>query len=131
MCRRIKQGPKDRGPRKFEFPPKLGLGTTLFLANRPQGQKNCTVSQIWPADHILNPIQERGTRRFEQDLFIIRIEPPDCEAATACKAAESVREPWGHTGEVIKCEEVAVISRNHELALLPRECPDRGHIGVD
>jgi hypothetical protein len=46
MCRCIKQSPKDRGPRKFEFPPKLGLGTTLFLANRSQGQQNRAVGQI-------------------------------------------------------------------------------------
>jgi hypothetical protein len=41
--RRIKQGTQDRRPRTFELAPKLGLGTALLLANRPQ---NRAVGQI-------------------------------------------------------------------------------------
>ena len=93
MCRRIEQDAQDRGPRKFEFPPKLGLGTALLLANRPQGQKNRAISQIRPANDILDSVHEGRARRFKQHLFIIGVELPDRETATACKPAEGIGEP--------------------------------------
>src|SRR5262249_55916117 len=80
-----KQGPKDRGPRKFEFPPKLGLGTTALLANWPQGQQNRAVGQMGAANDILDPIQEGWARCFKQ---LIGVELPDRETATARKPAE-------------------------------------------
>src|SRR5262249_22788463 len=40
--------------------PKLALGPPLLLANRPQGRKNRTVSQIRSADHISIPFKRVG-----------------------------------------------------------------------
>jgi hypothetical protein len=127
----VKQRAQDPRPHKFELAPKLGLGTPVLLANRPQGQKNRPIGQIQPANDILDAVQEGGARRLEQHLFIIRVELPDRETALARKPAERIREPGSQAGQVIEGEEVAVLGGNHQFALLTRECSDRGHIRVD
>src|SRR5262249_42757757 len=46
----------------------------------------------WPADHLLNAIQEDRARRFKQHLLVVAIEPPYGEPAAACQPAQRVGE---------------------------------------
>jgi len=131
MCRRIKQGAQDRGPCEFKLRAKLGLGTPLLRSNRPQGQKNCAISQIRPANDILDPIQEGRARRLKQHLFIIGVELPDRETAAARKPAECIGQPGGQAGHIIEGKQVPIVGGNHQFAFLARERSDRGHIGID
>src|SRR5438270_6922485 len=84
---RIKQGAQDRGPRNLKFPPKPGLGTPLLFSNRPQGQKNCTVRQIRPANDFLDPAQERGARNVKQHLLVVSVELTYRETTTVTRHA--------------------------------------------
>ena len=131
MHHRIEEGAEDAGPRDFELAPKLGLRTPLRLGNGRQGQKNRPVAQIRPADHLLDAVQQDRARRFKQHLLIVGVELPYGEAAAGREPAEGVGEPVGQAGEIVECEEIAVIGGNHQLALLARERPHRGGIGID
>jgi hypothetical protein len=61
----------------------------------------------------------------------IGVELADRKAAAGCKTAEGIGEPARQAGQVVECEDIAVVGRNHQLALLARERPLRGGIGVD
>ena len=93
----------------------------MHLADGRQDQKNRPVAEIRPADHLLNPIQEDRARRFKQHLLVVGIKLPYREAAAARESAERVRKPNGQAGEIIECEQIAVVGGNHQLALLARE----------
>jgi hypothetical protein len=82
---RIQQATEDLGPRDFELPPQLALGTSRRLANGRQGQKNRPVAQIRPADHLLNPI-----------------ELPDSEAAAAREAGGASESQTGRPDTLSK-----------------------------
>jgi hypothetical protein len=90
------EGAQDPRPRQFKLPPKLGLGSPLFLSNRSQGQKNRPIAAIGPADHFLDAVQEDWAGRFK-DRFIICAEPPERETATARQPSECIGEPKGQT----------------------------------
>ena len=49
-------------------------------------QKNRPIGQVRPANDILDPVQERGARRFKQHLLLIGIKLTDRETATARQA---------------------------------------------
>ena len=89
------------------------------------------VPQIRPADHLLDAVQQDGARRVKQNLLIIGVKLPYREAAAGCKTAEGVGKPIGQAGQVVECEDIAVVGRNHQLALLARERPHRGGIGIN
>src|SRR5262249_39606262 len=80
---RVEQGAEHVRPRDFELAPQLALGTPLLLPDWRQGQKNRPVAQIRPANHLLNPVQEDGPRRFKQHLLVVGAELPDGEGAAA------------------------------------------------
>ena len=128
---RVEQGAEDAGPRDFELTPKLALRTPLRLSNGRQGQKNRPVPQIRPADHLLDAVQEDRACCFKQHLLIVGVELPYGEAAAGGEAAEGVGEPVGQAGQIVEREQIAVIGGNHQLALLARERPHRGGIGID
>ena len=77
------------------------------------------------------PFKRVGRARFKQHLFIIGVELPDRETATARKPAECIGEPGRQAGQIIEGKQMAVVGRNHQLAFLARERSDRGHIGID
>jgi hypothetical protein len=131
VCHRVKEDAKDCRPSELEFPPKLGCGTPLLLSNRRQGQKNCAVGQIRPANDILDPIQEGRACRFKQHLFIIGVELPDRETTAARKPGECIGEPSRQAGQIIEGKQVAIVGCDHQLAFLARERSDRGRIGID
>jgi hypothetical protein len=108
--RGVKQRAQDAGSRDFELAPKLGLGAPLLLTNWSQRQKNAAIGQIRSADDILDAIHQQRARRLKQHLFIVRVELPHRETATAREPTERIREPGGQAGEVIECEHIAVVA---------------------
>ena len=103
----------------------------LFVSAIGAGQKNGSIAQIRPTDHLFDAVQQDGARCLEQHLLIIGVELPDGEAAPGRNTAEGIGEPVGQGGKVVEGEEIAVVGRNHQLALLAREPPHGGDIGVD
>src|SRR5262245_19982366 len=109
----IEQGAKNVGPYKLELAPKLPLRTPLRISNWGQSQKDRPVAQIRPANYVLDAIEEDRARRFKQHLLLVSVELPYREAAAAREPAEGIGEPIGQAGEIIECEQIAVICCNH------------------
>src|SRR5262249_5465448 len=59
--------------------------------------------------------------RAASNSLVVAIEPPHREAAAAREPAQGIGEPNRQAGDIIECEQVAVIGCNHQLALLARE----------
>jgi hypothetical protein len=103
----------------------------LFVSAIGAKVRKMARSQIRPADHLLDAVQQDGARRVRQNLLIIGVKLPYREAAAGRQAAEGVGKPIGQAGQVVECEDIAVVGRNHQLALFARERPHRGGVGVD
>ena len=80
---------------------------------------------------ILDAVQQDRACGFKQHLLIVGVELPHGEAAAGREPAERVGEPVGQAGEIIEGEQIAVVGGDHQLALLARERPHRGGVGVD
>ena len=89
----VEQRAEDAGPCELELAPKLRFRTPVRLRNRRQGQKNCSVTEIRPADDFLDPVQHDWACCFKQHLLIVGIELPDGKAAAGGEPAEGVGEP--------------------------------------
>src|SRR5262249_13950971 len=131
MYRCIEQGAEDAGPRNFELAPQLALRAPLRFPNWRQSQKDRPVAQIRPLDSLLAPLKKNRARRFKQSLLLSGEERTDGETPAGREPAERVGEPIGQAREIIECQQVAVVSRNHQLAFLARKGPYWSDSGVD
>src|ERR1700730_5128640 len=62
---------------------------------------------------FLDAVQEDRAARLKQHLLVVRVELPYGEAAAARKPAKAVREPNGQAGQIIECEQIAIVGCNH------------------
>jgi hypothetical protein len=70
--------------------PKSPLRLPVVVGDRRQGQENCPVAQIWPANYILDAIEKNGARRLKQHLVLIRIELAQPKACARGEPAKRV-----------------------------------------
>jgi hypothetical protein len=49
------------------------------------GQEDRAIGEVWPADHVVDAVEESGASGLKQDFVIIRIKLPHGQAATARK----------------------------------------------
>src|SRR5262249_56672734 len=97
----------------------------------PVRKKERPVAQIGSMAHVCDAMEEGRARRFKKPLLLIGVELTDGETTASREPAERIGEPVGQAGEIIECEQVAVVGCNHQLAFLARKGPYGGHIGVD
>src|SRR6516164_6901098 len=109
MLCHVEQGAQDAGARDIEFAPKLGLRSPLRLIDRGQGEEECTLGQIRPANHVLDTVQQDRPCRLKQYLLVIRVELPHSEAAAACESTKRVRKPKREAGEIVEGQEVTIV----------------------
>ena len=68
---------------------------------------------------------------MKQNLLVVGIELPHSEAAAARQPAKRIGKPKRQAGEIIEGEEMAVVSRDHQLAFLAGECSHRRGVRID
>jgi hypothetical protein len=57
-------------------PPELSFTAAMALTYRLQNKKNGTVSEIGPADHVFDPIEDNGPHGIEKDLLSVGVKLP-------------------------------------------------------
>src|SRR5215471_9451965 len=107
------------------------LGPAPGLREVGERQKQGAVGKIRTADHILDAVEDDRAGRIEQYLVLVGVELADCKTASARQPAKCIREPRGQGRQVVKCQHMAVVGSDEEIALLARQASNRGDIGVD
>ena len=96
-----------------------------------QGQKERPVGEIGAGDDILDAVENDRAGSVEQHLVLVGVELADREAAAARQPAKRVGEPRRQGGQIVKCQHMAVVGGDEEIALFARQGPHRGGIGID
>ena len=89
------------------------------------------VGEIGAGDDILDAVENDRAGGLEQHLVLVGVELAHREAAAARQPAERVGEPCAAGGQVVKGQHMAVVGGDEEIALLARQRPDRGGVGID
>src|SRR5947208_9754168 len=127
MCGGIEQRSQEPWSRELEVTQNLPLGESATVDDGRQGQEKGAVSEVWPADDILNAIEKDGPRCLKQHLICIRVELPQPEARAGCEAAKRIGQRMGQVGQIVEGEHMRIVGSEDEVAFLAREWPHRRH----
>jgi hypothetical protein len=80
---------------------------------------------------VLDPVEDHGARRIEQNFILIGVKLPHREAASRGKAAQRVGNPGGQARHIVEGEHMTVARGDEEIAILARQRPQRRGIWVE
>src|SRR5258707_2026782 len=117
----VEQRSQKARTRELEGTPKLPQGASAAVGHGRQGQKKGAIGEIWPADDILNAIEENRARGLKQHLVCVRVELPQPEARTRGEPAKRVGERVRQAGEIVEGKHMRIVGGDDEVAFLARE----------